>query len=99
MCAYIVALVKVHDKDAYDEYGGGWSGAALKVFQDAGGEFLTVEPSPVVLEGEWPYTNTTVIKFPDLDAARRLYYAGEYQAIAQDRFRGADSQVVLVNGL
>lgn len=95
MSVYILAQIQIHDRDEYDKYSEGF----LDVFAGFGGELLVVSENPVVVEGEWPYTRTVVLRFPSAEEAQRWYDSPEYQAIAQHRFRGAKTNAVLVEGL
>jgi uncharacterized protein (DUF1330 family) len=38
-----------------------------------------------VLEGDWPYTRTAIIRFADDAEAKRWYNSPEYQAAAKFR--------------
>jgi uncharacterized protein (DUF1330 family) len=95
MAVYIIAQIQIHDRAEYDRYSDGF----LEVFARFKGELLAVSEDPAVIEGEWPYTRTVVIRFPDADEARRWYESPEYQAIAQHRFHGAKTNAVLVPSL
>jgi uncharacterized protein (DUF1330 family) len=89
---YIIAQIGIHDRAEYEKYSDGF----LDVFAKYQGELLVVSEDPVVVEGEWPYTRTVVIRFPSADEARRWYESPEYQAIAQHRFRAAKTNAVIV---
>lgn len=95
MAVYIVAQISIHDRKEYDRYADGF----LEVFAHYAGELLAVSEDPQVVEGEWPYTRTVIIRFPSAKEARRWYESPEYQAIAQHRFRGSKGNVVIVEGL
>ena len=95
MAVYIIAQIRIHDRAAYDQYSAGF----LEVFARYQGQLLVVSEDPVVVEGEWPYTRTVVMRFPSADEARRWYASPEYQAIAQHRFRGATTNAVIVEEL
>jgi uncharacterized protein (DUF1330 family) len=51
-----------------------------------------------VLEGEWPYTRTVVLRFADENEAKRWYESDEYQALAQYRFRASRATLILAKG-
>ncbi len=95
MSVYVLAQIAIHDRAEYDKYSAGF----MEVFARHDGELLVVSEDPVVVEGEWPYTRTVVIRFPSEDAARRWYESPEYQRIAQHRFRGSKGNAVIVRGL
>ena len=95
MSVYIIAQISIHDRAEYNRYADGF----LEVFARYKGELLVVSEHAQVVEGEWPYTRTVLIRFPSADEARRWYDSPEYQAIAQHRFRGAKANVVIVDAL
>jgi uncharacterized protein (DUF1330 family) len=95
MAVYIIAQIGIHDRGGYEKYSEGF----LDVFAKYQGELLVVSEDPVVVEGEWPYTRTVVIRFPSADEARRWYESPEYQAIAQHRYRAAKTNAVIVEEL
>jgi uncharacterized protein (DUF1330 family) len=92
MAVYIIAQIDIQDRATYDKYSNGF----LDVFARYQGELLVVSENPVVVEGEWPYTRTVVLRFPSADEAQRWYASPEYQAIAQHRFRASTTNAVLV---
>lgn len=95
MAVYIVAQIDIRDRELYGKYEQGFP----EVFARYQGELLVVSEEPVVVEGEWPFTRTVLIRFPSAEAARGWYESPEYQAIAQHRFRAAKTNAVLVEEL
>lgn len=95
MSVLIVAQIQIHDRGQYEKYQEGF----LDVFARHAGELLVVSEDPVVVEGEWPYTRTVVLRFPSAEQARAWYESPEYQKIAQHRFAGATTNAVLVEEL
>lgn len=95
MSVYIIAQIQIHDRVRYEKYQEGF----LDVFAAHAGELLVVSEDPVVVEGEWPFTRTVVLRFPSAEAARRWYESPAYQEIAQHRFAGATTNAVLVEEL
>jgi uncharacterized protein (DUF1330 family) len=65
MSAYIIGLIKIHDRDEYTKYQAGFR----EIFSQYKGEILVVEEEPTLLEGEWPYTRTVVLRFSDENEA------------------------------
>jgi uncharacterized protein (DUF1330 family) len=72
---------------------------ALEIFSKYKGEILVVEESPTVLEGEWQYTRTVVLRFSDEDEAKRWYESLEYQKLAQHRFQASRTNAILAKGI
>ena len=95
MSVYIIAQIQIHDRAEYDKYSDGF----LDVFANYKGELLVVSEDPVVVEGEWPYTRTVLIRFPSAEEARLWYESPEYRAIAQHRYRASKGNIVIVEEL
>ena len=95
MAVLIIAQIAIADRAEYDEYSRGFP----EVFARYAGELLVVSEDAVVVEGEWPYTRTVVIRFPSEEEARRWYESPEYQRIARHRIRGARTNAVMVRTL
>ena len=94
MSVYIVAQIDIQDPDTYAKYQAGFT----EVFEKYDGELLVVDDEAQVVEGEWPYSRTVVIRFPDAEEAARWYASPEYQAIAQHRLAASKGNAVLVKG-
>lgn len=95
MAVYIIAQLSIHDRTEYERYQAGF----LEIFARYTGELLVVSENPVVVEGEWPYTRTVLLRFPSAEDARRWYESPEYQALAQHRFRAATANVIIAEAL
>lgn len=95
MSVYVIAQINIHDRAEYDKYSAGF----LDVFERYTGKLLVVSENSEVVEGEWPYTRTVLLRFPSAAEARHWYESPEYQAIAQHRFRGATTIVAMVEGI
>jgi uncharacterized protein (DUF1330 family) len=50
----------------------------------------------VVVEGEWPWTRTVLLRFPSKEAFDRWYGSPEYQEIARTRWAAATANLILV---
>jgi uncharacterized protein (DUF1330 family) len=94
MSVYIVAQIDIHDRDTYAKYQDGFA----EVFARYDGELLVVDDEAQVVEGEWPYSRTVVIRFANAEEAGRWYTSPEYQAILTHRLAGSRGNAVLVRG-
>ena len=94
MPTYLIAQIEIVDRDEYAKYEAGF----MDVFSKYRGEIVSVDEAARTLEGDWPYTRTVVIRFPDAGEADRWYNSPEYQQLVQHRFRAARTNAVLVNG-
>lgn len=96
MTAYMVAQIRVDDPAAYKIYLAGF----LPIFERYDGEILvTSSVDTEVVEGEWAYPRTVIMKFPSLDQARNWYQDPDYQALAQHRHASAQTNLILVEGI
>jgi uncharacterized protein (DUF1330 family) len=90
---YVIFTETIHDREAMKAY----SEAAGKAL--AGGpKPLAVDQQPQVLEGEWPATQTVVLEFESVEAARDWYESDAYQAAIPLRQAAADTNVVIISG-
>ncbi len=95
MPAYMIGQIQIHDREEYGKYEAGF----FDIFSEYEGEFLAVHEAPVVLEGDWPYTRTVIIRFPSTEALRRWYDSPEYQALAEHRRLASTGNVIILEGL
>jgi uncharacterized protein (DUF1330 family) len=65
----------------------------------AGATLLSVDPTPEVLEGAWHGSQTVVMEFESVDAAREWYHSDAYQEAIKLREAAADCNGVIVSGI
>ena len=76
--AYVVAQIRIEDTEEYQIYVDGF----LPSFERHGGELLaTSRNSTEVMEGEWAYPRTVLLRFPSIEAAHSWYKDPEYVAL------------------
>jgi uncharacterized protein (DUF1330 family) len=92
---YAIAALKFTDRDAYDRY----QAAFMEVFQRYSGTLLAADETPRLIEGSWARDKVVLMSFPDEDAFREWSESADYQRISEDRRAGADTLVLLVQGL
>lgn len=91
MSAYIIVELTVRDVDAKNRY----SAAASPILKSFGGEFVVGGPW-TILFGDPAFTNGSIIRFEDRDAALGFYNCPEYQALLADRSLGIDCRFSLL---
>ena len=64
----------------------------------AGMRPLAIDRAPEVLEGEWPATQTVLLEFESVEAARAWYESDAYQAAVPLRQAAADTDVAILQG-
>jgi len=90
----LVAQINITDRDEYRRYEAGFG----EIFRKYGGESAGFSESPEVLEGEWDYTRTVVIRFASSEAAKAWYYSPEYQELAKHRWAASKANLVMIDG-
>ena len=95
MTVYAIAQLKFTDRAAYDRY----QARFIEVFRRHPGTLLAADERPEVIEGEWDREKVVLMSFPDEAAFRGWAQSPEYQDISKDRLAGADTLVLLVEGL
>ncbi len=94
MTHYLIAQINIEDRTGYANYEAGF----MAIFSKYDGKMLAVDEAAVSLEGEWPYTRTVLIEFPDAASARAWYDSDEYQALAAYRYASSQANIVMLNG-
>ena len=92
--AYLVAHIRVHDKEAFEKFKS-MSGPAIA---DHGGRVLARNPSPDHREGDLRGL-TILIEFENMDAARGFYESDAYTAARAVRETAAETDLLLVEGV
>lgn len=95
MTVYAIAQLRFTDRAAYDRY----QARFLDVFSRYSGTLLAADESPQLLEGRSDREKIVLMSFPDEVAFRAWANSPDYQEISKDRQAGADSVVMLIEGL
>ena len=95
MSVYIVAQLKIHDREQYASYSDGF----MEIFVKYDGTLLSVEESPEVLEGDWKPTRLVLLEFPHRRAIREFLDDPEYKPLKELRHQVASSSLVAVDGI
>jgi uncharacterized protein (DUF1330 family) len=92
---YAIAQLRFTDRATYDRY----QSKFMEVFRRHPGTLLAADESPQVVEGQWDREKVVLMSFPDAAAFRGFVQSAEYREISKDRRAGADTVVLLVDGL
>lgn len=95
MAYYFLAQIKINDKSEYQLY----LNSTEKVFSKFNGKYLAVDKNPLVLEGDWKYSRSVIIRFETKLDFESWYNSKEYQEILKHRLKAADCDTILVEGL
>jgi uncharacterized protein (DUF1330 family) len=92
---YALAQLRFTNRAAYDRY----QARFMDVFRHYRGTLLAADESPKVVEGASDREKVVIMSFPDEPAFFAFVRSREYEDIAKDRRAGADTVVLLVQGL
>ena len=90
---YIIITEDVKDPAGMAEYG------KLASQAMAGSTLLAFDQKAEVLEGNWHGTQTVLLEFESVEAAREWYHSDAYQAAVKLRQAAADCNGVILHGL
>ncbi|MFF0011418.1 DUF1330 domain-containing protein [Streptomyces sp. NPDC005374] len=91
---YIIITETIKDAAGMAAY----AKAATASLAESGAKVLVVDPGPEVLEGEWHGTQTVVLEFESVAAAKAWYESESYQKAKPLRHAAAESNGVIVSG-
>jgi uncharacterized protein (DUF1330 family) len=89
---YVIITEDIKDPAGMAEYGK----LASQTMGNA--KVLAFGPAVESLEGQWHGTQTVLLEFESVEAAKQWYYSDEYQAAAKLRQAAADCNGVIVSG-
>ncbi|MCG7608949.1 MULTISPECIES: DUF1330 domain-containing protein [Mycobacterium] len=89
---YVIITEDIKDPAGMGEY------AKLASKAMGGATIVAVDQKPEVIEGSWHGTQTVVLEFESVDAAREWYYSDAYQAAAKVRQGAAECNGVILSG-
>ena len=95
MMHYFSAQIRINDPDEYEKYLDKFD----DIFSRYKGEYLAIDESPTLLEGEWNYTKSVLIKFNCKQDFEDWYYCDDYQEILQYRLNASRCDTILIEGL
>jgi uncharacterized protein (DUF1330 family) len=90
---YVILTEQIKDQAGMAEYG------KLAMHAMVGATILAVDQKPAVIEGAWHGSQTVVLEFESVEAARAWYESEAYQKAAKVRQQAADCNAVIVSGM
>lgn len=94
MSVYFLAQIKITDESLYKKY----LSTCDEIFSEYNGKYLAVDSTPEIKEGQWDYSRSVLIEFPDKVEFDKWYNSERYQEILQYRLSGAICDSILING-
>lgn len=95
MPAYMVVRVNVTDMDRYQQY----MKLTPSILEKYGGKFIIRGGEKVILEGPDVPERMVMLKFADVETAKRMYNSPEYQAAVKVREGAAEASFIVMEGL
>jgi len=96
MTAYVIGQLEIFDDVRYGSYLAGF----MPIFQRHGGELLsTTSGETTVVEGEWGFPRTVIMKFPDRTSAEAWIADPDYIELADHRHNSAKCNLAVVDGV
>jgi uncharacterized protein (DUF1330 family) len=92
---YFSAQIKIVNQDEYQKY----LDKIDDIFSRYNGEYLAIDESPELLEGDWHYTKSVLIKFNSKQDFENWYYSEDYQSILKYRLKASKSDTILIEGI
>ena len=94
MNGYVIANIDVKNSEAYKEY----IAKVKPIVEKFGGEYLVRACEYKVIDGEWKYPRTVVIKFPSYEKALEWYNSEEYKPVKPIRLANSETNGIIIKG-
>ena len=94
MSGYVIANINVKNPEAYKEY----IDKVKSIVEKFGGEYLVRAGEYKVIDGEWKYPRTVVIRFPSYKKALEWYNSEEYQPVKPIRLANSVANGIIIEG-
>ena len=94
MSAYFIANIRIKDEKLMKQYSEELGDMVMRW----GGEYLAIDDSPIVLEGEWPHTRLVLLRFPNQETIQKWYDSDEYQRVLKMRLDASDCNTIMIKG-
>ena len=89
---FVIFNIDVTNPEDYNEY----ITKVKPIVEKFGGEYIVRGGTNQVVEGNWQYSRTIVLKFPSYEKALEWYNSEEYQPIKQIRLDNAISNGIII---
>ena len=94
MSAYAILQIYITNKENYKEY----LNQVTSIVKKHQGEYIVRGGKSEVVQGEWNYQRTVVVKFPSYDAAIQWYNSEEYAPIKKIREDNSEGNCIIIEG-
>jgi uncharacterized protein (DUF1330 family) len=94
MSYYFVSFIKINDLEKYQKY----INEVDELSSKFNGKYLALDDNPKILEGNWNYSRSVIIKFNTETEFNDWYYSEEYQRILKYRLNASKCDTILIKG-
>ena len=91
---YMIFNININNPDNYKEY----VEKVKPIAEKYGGEYIVRGGTNKVIEGNWQYPRTVVIKFTSYEKALEFYNSDEYKPIKKIRLENSESNAIIIEG-
>jgi uncharacterized protein (DUF1330 family) len=95
MSGFAIFNIDVQNPEEYKEY----IEKVFPIVSKFGGEYLVRAGEYKVMEGEWKYPRTVVIKFPTYEKALEWYNSEDYQPVKPIRLANSVANGIIIRGV
>ena len=94
MNGYVISNIDVKNPEAYKEY----IDKVKPIVEKFGGEYLVRAGEYKVIDGEWKYPRTVIIKFSSYEKALEWHNSEEYQPVKPLRLANSVANGIIIQG-
>ena len=95
MSGYAIFNIEIKKPEEYKDY----VEKVKPLAEKCGGDYIIRGGETKVLEGNWEYPRTVVIKFPSYEKALEWYNSDEYKPIKQIRLENSIGNGIIIKGV
>ena len=94
MSGFAIFNIEVKKPEEYKEY----VKKVKPIAEKFGGEYIVRGGETTIVEGNWTYPRTVVIKFPSYEKALEWYNSEEYKPVKQIRLNNSVANGIIIKG-
>ena len=94
MPGYAIFNIEIKKSEEYKEY----VKKVKPIAEKYGGEYIVRGGETTIVEGNWAYPRTVVIKFPSYEKALEWYKSEEYKPVKQIRLDNSVANGIIIKG-
>ena len=94
MSAYAILQINILNQENYKEY----LDKVSSIIKKFDGEYLVRGGKSEVVEGDWNFLRTVVVRFPNYETAIKWYNSEEYAPIKKIRTDNSEGNCIIIEG-